>query len=75
MQSLRAQHRDRVEQAGVHADGPVAAPPDAGLRGPVAVTAGIDGALLTWPDFVDGVTKFGERVKPLLREAAQAPAA
>ncbi|MBP2367949.1 LLM class flavin-dependent oxidoreductase [Pseudonocardia parietis] len=37
----------------------------------IAVTTGIDGALLTWPDFVDGVTKFGERVKPLLREAAQ----
>ena len=37
----------------------------------LAATTGIDGALLTWPDFVDGVTKFGERVKPLLREAAQ----
>jgi pyrimidine oxygenase len=37
----------------------------------IAVTTGIDGALLTWPDFVDGVTKFGERVKPLLRDAAQ----
>ena len=37
----------------------------------IAATTGIDGALLTWPDFVDGVTKFGERVKPLLREAAQ----
>ena len=38
----------------------------------IAVTTGIDGALLTWPDFVDGVTKFGERVTPLLREAAPA---
>ncbi|GLZ47014.1 hypothetical protein Acsp06_31990 [Actinomycetospora sp. NBRC 106375] len=37
----------------------------------IAVTTGIDGALLTWPDFVGGVTKFGERVKPLLRDAAQ----
>ena len=41
----------------------------------IAVTTGIDGALLTWPDFVDGVTKFGERVKPLLRDAAPAAAA
>ncbi|WP_204282658.1 LLM class flavin-dependent oxidoreductase [Goekera deserti] len=31
---------------------------------------GIDGILLTWPDFVDGVTKFGERVMPLLTTAA-----
>lgn len=37
----------------------------------IAVSTGIDGALLTCPDFVDGMTKFGERVKPLLREAAQ----
>lgn len=40
----------------------------------IAATTGIDGALLTWPDFVDGVTKFGERVKPLLTTAAQAAA-
>jgi pyrimidine oxygenase len=31
---------------------------------------GIDGILLTWPDFVDGVTRFGERVMPLLTTAA-----
>lgn len=35
------------------------------------MSTGIDGALLTCPDFVDGMTKFGERIKPLLREAAQ----
>ncbi len=40
----------------------------------IAVSTGIDGALLTWPDFVDGVTKFGERVKPLLSDAAPASA-
>ncbi len=36
----------------------------------IAVSTGIDGALLTWPDFVGGITSFGERVKPLLHEAA-----
>ena len=36
----------------------------------IAVSTGIDGALLTWPDFVGGITSFGERVKPLLTDAA-----
>ncbi|WP_281689958.1 LLM class flavin-dependent oxidoreductase [Pseudonocardia thermophila] len=41
----------------------------------IAATTGIDGALLTWPDFVDGVTKFGERVMPLLTTGARTRAA
>lgn len=32
----------------------------------VSIDAGVAGAMLTWPDFVDGVAAFSERVQPLM---------
>lgn len=33
----------------------------------IAAETGIDGMLFSWPDFVGGITDFGERVMPLLK--------
>ena len=33
----------------------------------IAEETGIDGMLFSWPDFVGGITDFGERVMPLLK--------
>ncbi|HEY7295037.1 MAG TPA: LLM class flavin-dependent oxidoreductase, partial [Dehalococcoidia bacterium] len=38
----------------------------------VAVETGVDGVLLTFPDFVDGVTAFGEQVMPRLAATSAA---
>jgi pyrimidine oxygenase len=32
----------------------------------IGAETGVDGMLFSWPDFVPGITAFGERVKPLL---------
>jgi len=33
----------------------------------IAADTGVDGLLFSWPDFVSGCRRFGEKIKPQLR--------
>jgi pyrimidine oxygenase len=72
--------RSRLFYGGV----PFAAGPEriAAMVEELAVDGQVDGVMFVFPDFVDGLTRFGEQVMPLLRQRgvlgpapASAPAA